>query len=363
MSDVEVIRKEVGGLTPLAERRHPRVVVWSDSLATPAILGPFAGPAPLLPEAESGAMYVFADTDETFQAAIQDADVVFGWNYFTNPKMLQRAFGYAKTLRWIQTAGVGIERVLFPELIHSDVILTNGAGVYEESLAEYALMLMLVHAKDVVQTLNDQRARRWEFRGPKNDTLRNRTLIVIGAGGIGRAIGRYSRALGMTTIGVARSRRPGDADFEAIHPLSDLPELLPIADYVILIVPATQETIGMIGVEAFRRMKPSAYLVNLGRGELIVEDALLDALRTGQIAGAALDVFWQEPLPETHPLWAMPNVVISPHIAGDIASTPTAFVLLFLDNLARWQSGRPLRNVVDKQLGFAPLPSAQPGEA
>ncbi|MFI5287197.1 MAG: D-2-hydroxyacid dehydrogenase [Candidatus Dormibacteria bacterium] len=329
--------------------------MWSDQLATPDLLGPFAGPAPGLPEDRSGASYVFADTDAQLQSAIQDADVVFGWNYFTNPKMLQRALPFAHHLRWVQAAGVGIERLLFPELINSDVILTNGAGVYEQTIAEYAVMLMLLFAKDVVQTVHDQQAHRWEFRGPKNDTLQGRELVVVGVGGIGRAIARQGRTFGMKTIGVARSGRDGDADFDIIHPISDLLRVLPTADYVVLIVPSTPDTNGMMGEEAFRLMKPSARLINLGRGELVVEAALLAALRNGEIAGAALDVFWKEPLPKDHPLWDMPNVIVSPHIAGDVATTPEQFVELFLNNLSRWQSGQELVNVVDKQLGFAPL--------
>jgi phosphoglycerate dehydrogenase-like enzyme len=337
------------------EGRPTRVVVWSDHFATPAMLGPFAGPAPGLPEDKSGATYAFADTDEQFQSAIRDADVVFGWNYFSNPRMLQRALPFATRLQWIQAAGVGIERLLFPELVNSDVILTNGAGVYEQNLAEYAVMLMLLFAKDVVQTVIDQREHRWEFRGPKNDTLQGRELLVVGAGGIGRAIARQGRMLGMRSIGIARTGRDGDGDFDVIHPLSDLLKVLPSADFVVLIVPSTQDTNGMIGEEAFSHMKPTARLINLGRGELVGEAALLDALRKGQIAGAALDVFWTEPLPKDHPLWDMPNVIISPHIAGDTAATPEQFVKLFLGNLARWQAGQSLINIVDKQLGFAPL--------
>lgn len=342
-------------------RPRTNVVVWSDRLATPARLGPFAGPPPGLPEDQSGASYVFADTDEQLQAAIKHADVVFGWNYFSNPRMLQRALPFAQSLRWVQTAGVGIERLLFPELVDSDIILTNGAGIYEHTMAEYAVMLMLLFAKDVVQTIDDQRAHRWEFRGPNNDTLRERELLVIGAGGLGRAIGRQGRSFGMRSVGVARTRRGGDTAFDVVHQLSDLPELLPSADYVVLIVPLTDETNAMIGADAFKRMKPSAKLINLGRGELVVEDDLLEALRNGSIGGAALDVFWQEPLPADHPLWDVPNVIISPHIGGDVASTPEQFVDLFLENLERWQSGRKLLNIVDKKLGFAPLSATKGG--
>ena len=341
--------------SPAEMRRPTRVVVWSDHLATPAMLGPFAGPAPGLPETQSGATYVFAETDDQLQRAIQDAEVVFGWNYFSNPRMLQRALPFARRLGWVQAAGVGIERLLFQELVDSNIILTNGAGIYEQNIAEYAVMLMLLFAKDVVQTVDDQRRHHWEFRGPKVDILKGRELVVVGAGGIGRAIGRQARSFGMKTIGVARSGRGGDSDFDVIHPLSALPNVLPSADYVVLIVPSTKETMGLIGQTAFDRMKPTARLINLGRGELVDEDALLNALRTGKIAGAALDVFWSEPLAADHPLWDMPNVIISPHIAGDTMYTPEQFVSLFLTNLGRWQSGQPLLNVVDKKLGFAPL--------
>lgn len=339
-------------------RRTPRVVVWTDKGATPEILGPFAEPAPGLPENESGTTYVFAETDEELRSAIKDADIVFGWNYFTNPKMLERAFDAAENLSWVQTAGVGIERVLFPELVASDVILTNGAGVYDQTMAEYATTMMLIFAKDVIRTVDDQRAHKWNFRGPNCDTLVGRELVVVGAGSIGRAIGRQARALGMTSIGVARTHREGDADFDVIHPSSELPEVVASADYVVLACPLTPETRGMIGREELGRMKASARLINLGRGELADEAALVEALREGSIAGAAFDVFWQEPLPADHPLWEMPNVLISPHIAGDIKTTPERFVRLFLDNLKRWQSGLPLVNVVDKSLGYAPL-SAQ----
>jgi phosphoglycerate dehydrogenase-like enzyme len=326
-------------------------------------LGPFTDPPPGLPEDESGATYVFADTDDDLRRAIADADIVFGWNYFSDPGMLRQALPHARSLSWIQTAGVGIERLLFPELVESDIILTNGAGVYESTLAEYAVMLMLLFAKDVVTTIDDQRAHRWRFRGPKNDTLLGRTLLVVGAGGIGRAIGRYGRALGMRSIGVARTARSGEPDFEAIHSLAELPRLIPSTDYLVLIVPLTAETRGMIGADVLREMKPTAHLINLGRGELVDEAALLAALRDREIAGAALDVFSKEPLPGDSPLWDTEHVVVSPHIAGDTSNTPERFVEIFLDNLDRWIHGRALMNVVDKELGWAPVDgTADPGD-
>lgn len=349
-----------GGNTEVADVErdafhHPRVVIWGDNLSTPDIIGPFSAHPPDLPESESGASYVWADSDEALASAIEDADIVFAWNYFTNPKMLQRALPFAKRLRWIQVAGVGIERLLFPEVVESDVVLTNGAGIYEQTLAEYATMLMLLFAKDVVRTFEDQRNHRWEFRGPKCDTLVGKELLVVGAGGIGRAIGRQGRLLGMRSIGVARTGRNGGEDFEIIHPTTGFHDLVADADYLVLICPLTSETEGMVDRDVLSRMKATAVLINLGRGELVVEDALLEALRSGQIAGAALDVLWQEPLPPDHAIWDMPNVVVSPHIAGDTKDTPERFVQLFLDNLGRWQSGQPLKNVVDKALGWSPI--------
>jgi phosphoglycerate dehydrogenase-like enzyme len=317
-------------------------------------------PPPGLPEVRSGAHYIFASNEDELRRALDEAEVMFVWNY-ANGKMFEDTFDAGRKLRWVHTAGVGVEPLLFRELVQSDVIVTNAGGVYEQTMAEYAVMLMLQIAKDAVHTLNDQRAHHWNRR--RADTLQGRTVMIVGAGEIGRAIARLARALDMITIGVARSRRPGDSDFGVVHASSELPEIVGSADYVVLAAPLTPGTARLFDGDMLARMKPTAWLINLGRGGLIDESALLDSLRSNGIGGAALDVYWEEPLPPEHPLWDMPNVIVSPHMSGDVSDTHTRFVRSFLENLDRWQSGLPLRHVVDKSLGFRPSnPERQGGQ-
>lgn len=312
-------------------------------------------PPPGLPEDLSGARYEFASNEEQLHRALREAEIMFAWNFatgFGDPAIFRNTFADAARLRWIHTAGVGVERLLFPELVASPVVVTNSGGVYEQSMAEYAVMLMLQMAKDAVRTWEDQRAHRWNFR--RVDTLEGRVLLIVGAGPIGGSIARLARALSMEVIGVARTRRDRDPDFGVVHPSSDLLDVIGTADYVLLVAPFVSATAGLIGRDAINRMKPTARLINLGRGPLIDEAAFRQAMREGKIAGAALDVYWEEPLPAGDSLWDVPNVIVSPHMAGDVTDTHERFVNSFLMNLARWMAGSPLQYVIDKSLGFRP---------
>ena len=308
---------------------------------------------PAFQRPSSGARYVFASDEEQLRLALEEAEILFAWNFamgFGDNAIFTNTLADAARLRWIHTAGVGVERLLFPGLIASDVILTNSGGVYEKSMAEYALMLMLQMAKDAVRTWDDQRARTWNFR--RVDTLEGRSLLIVGTGPIGRSIARLARAFEMNITGVARTRRDRDPDFGIVHASGDLLDLSGRADYIVLAAPLVPATTGLIGREVFSRMKPTARIINLGRGPLIDEAALLEVLSSGRIAGAALDVFWEEPLPPTHPLWTTPNVIVSPHMSGDVTDTHDRFVRSFLFNLERWLRGLPLHYVIDKSLGF-----------
>ena len=314
-------------------------------------------PPPGLPEFESGVRYVFASDEEQLRQALAEAEIMFAWNFamgFGDATIFRNTFVDAPKLRWIHTAGVGVERMLFPEMVASDVLITNSGGVYEQTMAEYAAMLMLQMAKDAVHTWEDQRAHRWNFR--RVDTLEGRVLLIVGAGPIGRSIARLARAFKMEVKGVARTRRDSDADFGIIYASSELLDVIGTADYIVLVAPLVPETTGLIGRAAFKRMKSTARLINLGRGPLVDEAAFMDAVRERKIAGAALDVYWQEPLPTIHPLWDMPSVIVSPHMAGDVTDTHERFVQSFLTNLRRWLSGLPLHYVVDKSQGFRPTP-------
>ncbi len=211
--------------------------------------------------------------------------------------------------------------------------------------------MMLVFVKDMLTTMALQAQRTWLHRD--TEMLAGQTALIVGAGEIGRAIGRSLEALGVDVTGVATSERY-DEDLGLVRSAEDLGSLLPRADFVILVLPLTDLTRGIIGPEQLALMKTTARLINVGRGQLVDEPALIAALRSGSIAGAGLDVFQTEPLPSASPLWALPNVIVSPHMSADFHGWLQALANQFFDNLDRWLDGQPLRNVVDKKLGYVP---------
>jgi len=281
-------------------------------------------------------------------ARLAGADVLFVWDFTSTA--LAGAWSSARALRWVHVAGAGVDRVLFDDLVASDVVVTNSRGVFDQPMAEYVLGMVLMFAKDLHTTIRLQQRRAWRHR--ETTRLAGTHALVIGTGPIGRAIGRTLRAAGMSVGGLGRTARPADPDLGDIAAMPDLHAALAKADYVVLAAPMTVETAGMIDAAALAAMRPTGYLINVGRGRLVVQDALVEALRDGRIAGAALDVFADEPLPASSPLWDMPNMLVSPHMSGDVVGWRAALVDLFADNLARYTDGRPLRNVVDKRLGY-----------
>jgi phosphoglycerate dehydrogenase-like enzyme len=322
-----------------------------------AVLDREHGPRPpgLEPVAEMAAVRYAASVQE-LEDALADADVLLVWD-FRSPK-LRTAWPQARRLKWVHVAGVGVEAVLFPELVSSRVILTNSRGVFDQAIAEYVLGLILMFAKGVPTTLDLQRRHVWQHR--ETERLVGQTVLVVGAGGIGRAIGRLARGVGLRVVGVARTARASDPDLGRVVALRDLEALLTDADYVVIALPLTSETKGMFGAAAFGRMKPTARLINVARGPIVDEEALIDALRAKRIAGAALDVFTDEPLPADHPFWDLPGVIVSPHMSGDFTGWAAGLSQLFVDNFRRWRRGEPLLNVVDKRRGYVPTPLDPP---
>jgi phosphoglycerate dehydrogenase-like enzyme len=306
---------------------------------------------PGMGEVEAAAQVRYA-TAEDLPDALRGADALFVWDFLSTA--VAGAWPSADRLRWVHIASAGVDRLLFPELVRSPVVVTNSRGVFERPIAEYVLGLILALAKDLPTTLDLQRQRTWRHR--ESEPLNGRRALVVGAGPIGRAIGRLLSAAGMTVIGVGRTARPADPDFGRVHASQELASLLPDADYVVVAAPLTRETRGMFAAAAFRRMKPSARLVNVARGPIVVEEDLLAALRRGEIAGAALDVFAAEPLPRDHPLWTAPNMIVSPHMSGDAVGWLEALARLFARNFRRWLEGQELLNVVDKRLGYVAGP-------
>ncbi|MED5249148.1 MAG: D-2-hydroxyacid dehydrogenase, partial [Pseudomonadota bacterium] len=266
---------------------------------------------------------------------------------------LQQAWALADRLRWIQWGGAGVDAVLFPELAASDVLLTNARGVFDRAMAEYTLGLILAFGKEFSGTYTAQREHRWSYR--LTELMAGRSVLVVGVGSIGREIARMLKRMDFVVSGVGRSARGADPDFGDIHGVSDLNSCLPQADYVVLITPLTPETRDLFGTEQFCAMKSSARFINLGRGELVDESALLEALQGGQIAGAGLDVFCTEPLPTESPFWDLDNVIVSPHMSGDYQGHQEAMAEVFLENFERFRDGRELLNQIDKSLGFAKI--------
>ncbi|MFD4198006.1 D-2-hydroxyacid dehydrogenase [Amycolatopsis thermoflava] len=282
--------------------------------------------------------------------ALRGADVLFVHDFLS--RAVPDAWHAADRLRWLHIASAGVDPVMFPGMRDSDVVLTNSRGVFDDSIAEYVLGVILTFAKDLHGSLDLQRQSRWQHR--ETERIAGRSALVVGTGPIGRAIARMLRAVGMSVSGAGRRARSGDPDFGDVHASDRLVEHLPAFDYVVAVAPLTEETKGLFDAAAFAAMKPTARFVNVGRGELVVTGDLVEALRTGRIAGAALDVFDTEPLPVDSPLWTMRNVLVSPHMSGDFIGWRDTLVEVFADNFHRWQTGAPLRNVVDKQLGYVP---------
>lgn len=284
-------------------------------------------------------------------AALADAEAFFGWHFPA------AHFAAAKRLRWVQSANAGADANLFPAMRASDVVLCNGAGLHATCIPEHVVGQMLVLARNFHEALRLQARREWNrfgviLHGGGVRELRGSNLALVGAGPIGSHLVPLVRAFGMNVRVLRRDpRRPVDGAEAVVGPEA-LHALLGWADFVVLAMPLTAETRGLIDAAALAAMKPGSFLVNVARGEVIDDDALVAALRDGRLAGAALDVFDPEPLPADHPYWGLPNLVLTPHISG---YTPRYFELamaLFEDNLARYRDGRPLRNVVDKQLGY-----------
>ncbi len=278
------------------------------------------------------------------------AEAMLAWN-IRRPE-LQALLPQAGRLRWMHVRWAGLDSLLFPALVESPVVLTNSRGVYSQSLGEFVIAGALFFAKDIRRLLRDQEAHRWSPFTMLE--LRGATMGIVGYGDIGRACAARAHALGMRVL--AGRRRPERA---ADDPLIDraygpdgLLDMLRESDYVVVAAPLTPQTKGMIGAREFDAMKPDAVLMNVGRGPVIDETALVDALRSRRIRGAALDVFPQEPLPPDHLLFTFDNVLLAPHCADNTPTWNHDAMRFFLANFDRFTRGEPLENVVDKHAGY-----------
>jgi len=312
-----------------------------------------------LPKAElDGLRQAFPDVEFRYEpfdpsgiANSEDADVLY--SYVITPKMFERMKG----LKWFHSVVTGPDAYAFPSLASSVVRVTSPRGVYSVPIAETALGLMLALVRRIRNCIVAQGEVRWcaaDLYGEKIPAgeLMGSNALIVGLGGIGSALADRCRTMGMSVTGVVRSEREKPAFVDRQITFDDLRAELPSADFVVLCCPLTDQTRGMMGGEALELMKQSAYLINVARGELVDEDALVAALRGGGIAGAASDVFRTEPLPKDHPLYSAPNMIVMPHVSGFSTKLWERAVLRFSENLGRFLNGEELIGLVDFERGY-----------
>lgn len=243
--------------------------------------------------------------------------------------------------KWVHSLGAGVEALPFDLLRRSEIVVTNGRGLYADALAEFAVAAMLYFARDLRRLLRNQDSRAWE---PFTvERVEGKTAGIIGYGGIGQAVGRRAEAMGMRVLPVRRRQEFGDPTVD---------EVVAEADYLILATPLTAATHHLLNRERLGTMKPGSVLINVSRGSVVDEPALVELLRDRKIRGAALDVFETEPLPPDHPFWTLDNVLLSPHGADRTADSHERAMAFFIENLRRYERGESLENVVDKEEGY-----------
>ena len=295
---------------------------------------------------------------------IVDAEAFFG-------KLTPSLLASAQSLRWVQAPTASLEHYMFPELVEHPCQLTNMRGLYSDAIADHVLGYIICFARKLHFYIRNQVESRWEaaggevarsqfFLGPGRSSpidlahihLGDATLGIVGLGGIGSEIARRAVACGMRVMAVDPVQESPPEGVTSLRKLDGLPQLLQDSDFVAIAAPHTPETYKMFRRQQFRLMKPTAYLINIGRGAIVDLADLTEALVNREIAGAALDVFETEPLPSDHALWNMDNVIITPHVAGASPKVAARHLEVFLDNIGRFAGGSPLRNLVDKAKWF-----------
>ena len=286
---------------------------------------------------------------DTLRRLLPEADVAF------TPFVDRDIFASASRLRWVQSPAVGVGSLMFPELLASAVVLTSARGIRARSIAEHVLGVTIALARQLPATLRAQTAHRWaqDELETAAQTLQGARMGIVGLGAIGLEVVKLAAPFGLRVTAIRRrAGEPPPDGVEAVWPPARLPDLLAHSDVVVLAAPHTPETKRLIGRAQLDRIKPGALLVNVARGKLIDDEAVIAALRDGRLGGAALDVFSQEPLDASSPYWDLPNVIITPHTSGAMKDYWTPLVALFADNLRRFEKGAPLLNVVDKVAGY-----------
>ncbi|NTW00181.1 MAG: D-2-hydroxyacid dehydrogenase [Oscillochloris sp.] len=299
----------------------------------------------VVPEAD----LVWFDLQGRPDSDIADAEVLLRW--FFDAPTLNDLVEQMPALRWLHIPRAGVDNSLVPAVMARDLLITNSAGVQAVPIAEFVMMFALSHAKQALQLRAVQAERNWHGRDFELSELAGKTMLIIGLGQIGQAIATRAAAFGMHVIGSRRRLAPVPGVSEVVVDGGWRP-WLGRANYVVIAAPLTPETRGMFGADELAAMRPDAYLINIARGEIVDEDALFAALKRNQIAGAGLDVFAAEPLPESSPFWTLPNAFVTPHISWSSPEVRPRTIALFVENLCRFKAGESLVNLVDKHAGY-----------
>ena len=289
----------------------------------------------------------YFDTAEDILPRIEEYEIIYG---HPAPEIVTRA----KNLKWLCSDFAGIEKYL-PDGVFSDpsCLLSNSSGAYGPTISEHIIMVLLMLLRRMPEYEADLSERKWSFYSPIR-SITGSHFVLLGTGDIGSNTARRLKALGASVTGVCRSGKSDEPSFDRVLPLSELDRVLPTADALIMSLPATSETVGILSAERIALLPQHAYLINVGRGSAIDQDALVDALNNRAIAGAALDVMLPEPLPADHPLWDCPNTILTPHVSGNLSLGLTCEldIDMFLADLARYSEGKPLKNFVDRTKGY-----------
>lgn len=303
-------------------------------------------------EREGRVKLAMADKDGNPLDDASDAEAIFRWRWSWVGPQIDRLLEAAPHVRWIHASMAGIEPLLTPAVMQRDITITNGAGTYDEPIAEWVMLAMLSIAKQLPDFIEAKQAHIWrDWSRLTLGELTNKTLLILGAGHIGSEIARRALVFNMHVWGSRRSRKPVE-NIERMFGDDDWRQALPHADFVVVALPSTPETRGVFGADELAAMKPGAWIINIARGTIINEQAMIQALRNGTLGGAWLDTTSVEPLSAESPLWSLPNVMITPHITWWTEYTNQRVTDLFLENLRRFQNGEPLLNVVDKKAGY-----------
>lgn len=281
-------------------------------------------------------------------AEIGAAGMLFVWDFHW--RSLDELLPMLPSLRWIHTASAGVDHVLVPGVIERGILVSNSAGVFEQPMAEYVLGLVLAHAKGFVATSQAQRERRWSYR--ETLPVAGATMVVVGVGRIGRAVGALARDAGLRVVGVRRQAGSDRLGLDDVVGVEDLRRAATGADYLVLTVALTPATHGLIDRATIGVLPPTAYVINVARAAVLDVDALVDALNAGRLAGATLDVFDDEPLPQDSPLWSTPGLLISPHMSADTVGWHERVVDVFVENARRFRVGAPLATAIDPGRGY-----------